>query len=174
MTAAEFGHPELTALAKRPLTDAAMMTASRWALYGRLVETGLPVEVGTGGRTKWNRSRAGYPKTHYFDAAFVGESAPERLVGIPKYFHVWTAKGRGNRRRRDIDKFGFPRRRQDGSYVAAKAPHKRYNGFAAGDYVKKNGELVQLLRAREGANSTLIQRFDGWNYDIKKIDLSTT
>ncbi|WP_017661710.1 RRXRR domain-containing protein, partial [Baaleninema simplex] len=37
-----------------------------------LKETGLPVEVGTGGQTKFNRTRLGLPKTHGFDAACVG------------------------------------------------------------------------------------------------------
>jgi 5-methylcytosine-specific restriction endonuclease McrA len=56
-TAAEFGHPEVEALAKAPLKDAAAMNTIRWVLYERLKVTGLPVETGTGGRTKWNRSR---------------------------------------------------------------------------------------------------------------------
>jgi hypothetical protein len=55
-TAAEFGHPEIQQMANRPLKDAAAVNATRWALYQRLVQTGLPLEVGAGGRTKWNRT----------------------------------------------------------------------------------------------------------------------
>jgi 5-methylcytosine-specific restriction endonuclease McrA len=63
-TAAEFGHPEVQKQAKQPLKDAAAVNATRWALYHRLETTGLPVEVGTGGRTKFNRAQQGYPKAH--------------------------------------------------------------------------------------------------------------
>ena len=49
------------------------------ALYERLVALGLPVEVGSGGRTKYNRSRQSIPKTHWTDAACVGASTPEDL-----------------------------------------------------------------------------------------------
>jgi 5-methylcytosine-specific restriction endonuclease McrA len=43
--------------AKKPLKDAAAVHATRWALYGALQSLGLPVSVGTGRRTKWNRHR---------------------------------------------------------------------------------------------------------------------
>jgi 5-methylcytosine-specific restriction endonuclease McrA len=52
LTAAEFGHPEVQALAARPLADAAAVNATRWALLHRLEALGVPVEVGSGGRTK--------------------------------------------------------------------------------------------------------------------------
>ena len=47
-TAEEFGYPEVQKQAKKPLRDAAMMNATRWKLFERLKETGLPVECGTG------------------------------------------------------------------------------------------------------------------------------
>jgi 5-methylcytosine-specific restriction endonuclease McrA len=56
-TATEFGHPGIQAKARQPLKDAAAANATRWALYERLLATGLAVEVGTGGRTKYNRTR---------------------------------------------------------------------------------------------------------------------
>src|SRR6516162_10122300 len=55
-TAAEFGHPHIQAQARQPLRDAAEVTATRWALSRRLVAMGLPLETGTGGRTKWSRT----------------------------------------------------------------------------------------------------------------------
>ncbi|WP_307720806.1 RNA-guided endonuclease IscB [Pseudoduganella lutea] len=58
--------------AKVPLHDAAAVNATRWALLKTLKKTGLPVETGTGGRTKWNRTRFGIVKTHALDAACVG------------------------------------------------------------------------------------------------------
>ncbi|MEQ9487443.1 MAG: RNA-guided endonuclease IscB, partial [Alphaproteobacteria bacterium] len=65
--------------AKRPLADTAVVNATRWSLYENLKKTGLPVEVGTGGRTKYNRTIRGLDKTHYWDAACVGASTPEQL-----------------------------------------------------------------------------------------------
>ena len=62
-TAAEYGHPEVEAQAKQPLKDVAAVNATRWALFERLKALGLPLEVGTGGRTQWNRTRRGIPKT---------------------------------------------------------------------------------------------------------------
>ena len=41
-TAAEFGYPEIQAPAKTPLTDAAMMNATRWRLYDPLKIPGCP------------------------------------------------------------------------------------------------------------------------------------
>jgi 5-methylcytosine-specific restriction endonuclease McrA len=78
-TAEEFGFPQLAAKAKRPLKDAAAINTTRWGLYQALVATGLMVEVGTGGRTKFNRTRMGLAKSHWADAACVGESTPDRL-----------------------------------------------------------------------------------------------
>jgi hypothetical protein len=46
----------IVAKARAPLRDAAAINATRWALLGVLKTSGLPVEVGTGGQTKFNRS----------------------------------------------------------------------------------------------------------------------
>jgi 5-methylcytosine-specific restriction endonuclease McrA len=59
---------------KAPLKDAAAVNATRWALFNQLKATGLPVSTGSGGKTKFNRTRLNLPKTHYFDAACVGET----------------------------------------------------------------------------------------------------
>jgi len=40
---------------KQQKADTAAVNSTRWALFNRLKETGLSVEVGTGGRTKFNR-----------------------------------------------------------------------------------------------------------------------
>jgi len=108
-TAEEFGYPQVQAQAGQPLRDAAAVNTTRWALYRRLQQTGLPVEVGTGGRTKWNRTQRGLPKTHWLDAACVGASTPERLVvkGIhPRHIR---AMGRHARQMCRMDTYGFPR-----------------------------------------------------------------
>ena len=127
-TALEFGFPKVQAQAKKPLKDAAAVNATRWEIYTRLQETQLPVEVGTGGRTKFNRIQRGLPKTHWLDAACVGESTPESLKTNGIRPLIITANGRGSRQMCRVDKYGFPR-------TKAKS-NKRVKGFQTGDIVK--------------------------------------
>ncbi|WP_293353704.1 MULTISPECIES: RNA-guided endonuclease IscB [unclassified Microcoleus] len=116
------------AQASSPLKDAAAVNTTRWELYRRLQSTDLPVEIGSGGRTKFNRQTRGIEKQHWTDATCVGDSTPEQLLirGI-KPLKV-TAKGHGTRQRCRPDKYGFPARH------APKA--KFYMGFTTGDIVK--------------------------------------
>jgi 5-methylcytosine-specific restriction endonuclease McrA len=74
-TAAEFGYLGIQAQAKKPLKDASTVNSVRWATWRMFSATDLPVEVGTGGRTKFNRTRQGYPKAHWIDAACVKQSS---------------------------------------------------------------------------------------------------
>ena len=116
------------AQAKSPLKDATAVNATRWELYRRLQLTGLPVEVGSGGRTKFNRKTRGIEKTHWADAACVGVSTPEQLLirGIKPL--LIAAKGHGVRQRCRSDKYGFPK---------AHAPKSKFfQGFQTGDIVK--------------------------------------
>jgi 5-methylcytosine-specific restriction endonuclease McrA len=108
LTAAEFGHPEVQALAARPLADAAAVNATRWALLHRLEALGVPVEVGSGGRAKWNRTQRGLPKTHWLDAACVGVSTPEtlRVEGVRPL--LVRATGRHSRQMCRTNASGFP------------------------------------------------------------------
>lgn len=116
------------AQASSPQKDAAAVNATRWELYRRLQLTGLPVEVGSGGRTKFNRKSRGIEKTHWTDAACVGASTPERLLLRGVKSLVAKAKGHGKRQRCGTDKFGFPIRH---------APsQKSFMGFQTGDLVK--------------------------------------
>jgi len=64
----------IQAQAKAPLQDAAAVNTTRWFLYERLQALGLPVECGSGGRTKLNRTSRGLAKAHWIDAACVGAS----------------------------------------------------------------------------------------------------
>jgi 5-methylcytosine-specific restriction endonuclease McrA len=61
----------ILAQVKTPLQDAAAVNATPSALHDRLMLLGLPVECGSGGRTKYNRVRRGLPKSHWLDAAYV-------------------------------------------------------------------------------------------------------
>jgi 5-methylcytosine-specific restriction endonuclease McrA len=110
------------------LTDAAAVNSTRWRLYEELQALGLPVEVGTGGRTRWNRHRLDLPKTHWIDAAVVGISTPERVRIAHIVPWVIEAKGRQARQMVNMDKHGFPRGR-------ARGPG-RVQGLTTGDLVR--------------------------------------
>src|SRR6266852_9044853 len=55
----------ILAQAKAPLKDATAVNATRWELNRRLQATGLSVESGSGGQTKYNRVSRGLCKTHW-------------------------------------------------------------------------------------------------------------
>jgi hypothetical protein len=90
--------------------------------------TGLPIEIGTGAHTKFNRIRQDYPKTHWMDAACVAESGANVFVDKATQPLIITAQGRGSRQMCRVDKYGFPR-------TSAKQ-FKRVHGFQTGDIVK--------------------------------------
>jgi 5-methylcytosine-specific restriction endonuclease McrA len=92
--------------AKRPLKDAAAVNSTRWTLFSRLRMTGLPVSTGSGGLTKFNRTRLNLPKSHWLDAACVGK-VEELKVLISQPLLV-KAAGHGTRQMCGTDKFGFP------------------------------------------------------------------
>lgn len=174
-TAAEFGHPEVEALAKAPLRDAAAVNATRFALVRELEQLGLPIGGWSGGRTRWNRERFGLPKTHALDALCVGDLAGV-AAGRLKTLAI-TATGRGRYGRTNVDESGFPRgylMRQKqvrgvktGDRVRAVVPA----GFAAcGTHtgriaVRANGQFrmgkVQSIPARF---CRVLQRADGFDY----------
>lgn len=119
---------KILAKTKAPLKDAAAVNSTRWELFRTLQNTGLPIETGTGARTKFNRKMRGIEKSHWTDAACVGESTTERLLlkGIKPLLVI--AKGHGTRQRCRTDKYGFPK---------AHAPKaKFFKGFQTGDLVK--------------------------------------
>ncbi len=125
---------------KATLRDAAAMNATRWRLYDQLKATGLPVEAGSGGRTKMQRIAHGFAKEHYYDALGVGASTLETFTRLAAYVQVWSAKGRGNRQRCRTDKYGFPIR-----YLSGKKMHFR---FQTGDLVEAvipRGEIPGYL-----------------------------
>jgi 5-methylcytosine-specific restriction endonuclease McrA len=127
-TAEAFGHPEVHDHARLQLKDTAAVNATRWALYRRLQATGLPVEVGTGGRTKWNRTQRGLPKAHWIDAACVGASTPEQVICAVVAPLAITAMGHGRRQMCGTNRTGFP--------VRHRTRQTRHFGFATGDLVR--------------------------------------
>lgn len=118
----------ILAHAKAPLRDAAAVNTTRWELWRRLVATGLPVETGSGGRTKFNRTQRGLPKAHWLDATCVGTSTQEVLLLRGIRLLLVQATGHGRRQMCLMDRHGFPRS------VAKSA--RVVNGFRTGDMVR--------------------------------------
>jgi HNH endonuclease len=131
--------------ARAPLAAAAGVNATRWALVEKLKPCGLPLELSSGGRTKYNRARLGVPKQHCLDAA---------CVGVVTALHRWVVPvlclgcaGRGSYQRTRLTAHGFPR----GCLMRQKA----VRGFQTGDVVKavvaagkKAGEYVGRVAIR--------------------------
>ena len=177
----------IKAHAKRPLKDAAAVNATRWALFEALRATGLSVEYGSGGRTKWNRSRLGIPKTHALDAACVGAVEALSDWAVPSI--EIKATGRGSYQRTRLDSYGFPR-----GYLTRQ---KRILGFQTGDMVratvatgKKAGTHIGRVAVRatgsfniqtptgvvQGINAkhcTILSRADGYSYTQQKGAISS-
>ncbi len=116
----------IKAQAKRPLKDAAAVNATRWTLANALKATGVPVELASGGRTKFNRHQLRIPKTHALDAVCVGKV--EAVSGWQKPTLAVKCTGRGSYQRTRLDKYGFPR----GFLMRNKA----IKGFRTGDLVR--------------------------------------
>ena len=171
---------KILAQAKAPLKDAAAVNATRWALYERLQLLGLPLEAGTGGRTKWNRTTRGLPKTHWLDAVCVGASTPATLDIRGVRPLLITAKGYGSRQKCNVNKIGFPCSKPKGARMV--------KGFQTGDIVRaaltsgsKQGVYIGRVlvrasgsfdvRAKQGRIQgmshrfcTLVHRCDGYSY----------
>lgn len=172
---------KIQAQAKRPLRDAAAVNATRWKLLNALKATGLTVRTGSGGLTKFNRSKLGIPKTHALDAVCVGEVG--QVEGWKKPTLEIKATGRGSYQRTRLNRFGFPR-----GFLTRK---KQIHGFQTGDMVKavvtkgkKVGTYVGRVAVRASGSfniqtaeglvqgishryCTLIQRSDGYGYSLR-------
>ncbi len=138
-TAEEFGYPQIQAQAKQPLRDAAAVNATRWALFHRLSALGLPLETGTGGQTKWNRTQRGLPKMHWLDATCVGASTPATLDMRGVVPVAIRATGRHSRQMCRTNATGFPDKAPKATSVV--------DGFRTGDIVRAQ---VPSARAKAG------------------------
>jgi 5-methylcytosine-specific restriction endonuclease McrA len=180
-TAREFGFPHLQAQAGHPLKDAAAVNSTRWALYERLKSSGLPIETGTGGRTKWNRKQRGIPKAHWLDAANVGQSTPPRLLWQHVRPLLIRAMGQQSRQMCRMDARGFPRTQakkqsvkhafQTGDIVRAVVPaHLMNRGVHVGRMAAKaSGAFTIATQNGTVADigyryCTRLQRNDGYGY----------
>jgi len=166
--------------AKAPLKDAAALNTIRYCLGNALKGLGLPVSFASGGRTKYNRTKQGYPKEHWIDAACVGESGEKVVIPLGLKALSIQASGRGTRQMCRVDKYGFAR-------TTAKQC-KQISGFQTGDMVKaivssgkKVGTYIGRLAIRSNGyfnistnagvvqgisyrDCHLLQRFDGYSY----------
>jgi 5-methylcytosine-specific restriction endonuclease McrA len=120
---------KILAKTKTPLKDAAAVNATRWDLFRTLKAFGLPVETGSGGLTKFNRTTRNLPKEHWLDAACVGKSTPATLYQSHKQVLIVKAMGHGSRQMCKVNKYGFPR-------TKAKPRNKKVKGFQTGDLAK--------------------------------------
>jgi 5-methylcytosine-specific restriction endonuclease McrA len=165
----------LLAQTKAPLKDAAAVNATRWAIYERLRALGLPVECGTGGRTKFNRIARDLPKAHWIDAACIGVSTPDtlRVQGIVPL--LIAAEGRQSRQMCLMNKFGFPRTKakqrrfshgfQTGDTVNAIIPKGKYAGTYVGRVVIRSRPSFQLNGIDVHPKYLhLMQHCDGYSY----------
>ena len=142
---------------KSPLKDAAALNTTRYALRDELFELGLPVETGSGGRTKYNRTQQGYDKSHWIDAACVGESGSAVRLDPNMKVLKFKAVGHGSRQMCKMNKFGFPR-------TAAKTV-SIVNGFRTGDMVRLNRLSGKYAGQHKG---TVVIRATGM-FDVKTI-----
>ena len=176
---------KILAQAKSPLKDAAEVNATRWALFERLKTLGLPVECGSGGLTKYNRTQRNLPKAHWCDAACVGTSTPSVLSTDAVVPLLITATGHGNRQMCGTNKYGFP--------IRHRQRQKHHSGYQTGDMVravvtsgKKVGKYVGRvltrangsfdIRTKQGRVQGISHRFctpvhrsDGYSYQKGKV-----
>jgi len=175
--------------ARAPLKDTAAMNATRWELLEELKLTGLPIECGSGGLTKYNRTQQGLPKTHWLDAACVGKSTPQEIRLSSVVPLLIRAEGHGRRQMCLMGKHGFPRTSPKGAKVV--------KGFQTGDIVKavvtsgaKIGTFVGRVAVRATGSfnittkqgtiqgishraCTALHKCDGYSYEIGTTALST-
>jgi hypothetical protein len=146
-----------------------------------LKATGLPLETGTGGRTKFNRAQRGLPKEHWIDAACVGASTPERLQVTRVQPLAARAMGWGRRRRCNLDRIGFPRGHavrqkalfgfQTGDLVSAVVPKGKHAGAHVGRVVVRNTGSFRVGKADgiSWKHVRAVHRLDGYDYGEGRI-----
>ena len=160
---------------KASLKDVAIMHATRNRVVKNLTETGLPVELGYGYLTKFNRTQQGLPKHHWIDAACVGESTPVLKNTSLAPLQI-KAQGHGSRQMCRTDKFGFPKchclrskRRgvfQTGDMVCAVMLSGKSQGFHVGRLITRARPSFKVgsVDGIHPKHITLKQRNDGYSY----------
>jgi 5-methylcytosine-specific restriction endonuclease McrA len=166
---------------KTPLKHAAAVNSTRNELARQLASIGLPVELASGGKTKFNRKQHLIPKAHALDAACVGSF--DLIENWNKPTLEIKCMGRGQYKRTLLTEYGFPR-----AYLMRT---KTVNGFQTGDMVKavvtkgkKIGTYIGRVAVRANGyfnindksglvqgikhqDCTLIARNDGYGYKLQ-------
>jgi len=166
---------------KKPLSSAAAVNVTRTAINRVVYATGLEVQCSSGGRTKFNRTQFGIPKTHALDAACVGELSNLERWNVP--ILCIKATGRGSYQRTRLDSFGFPRGYltrqkavngfQTGDFVKATIPRGKFKGTHQGRLaVRARGSFVIQTPAAGNVETNWkhckhLMRNDGYTYEIK-------
>lgn len=174
----------ILATASRPLKDAAAVNATRWALANGLQATGLPLELASGARTKFNRVTHDIPKTHALDAVCAGRVNAVSDWQRPSL--TITATGRGSYQRTRLTRYGFPRGYlmrqkqvqgfQTGDHVRANVPHGKKAGVHTGRVaVRATGSFniqtaTAVVQGISHRYCALIQRSDGYMYSFQPKD----
>ncbi len=169
---------------KVSLKDTASVNATRDRLFTELLDIGLPVEIGTGALTKFNRKKLCIHKTHALDAVCVGNVDSVKF----KTIHHLEVKcsGRGRYQRTITDKYGFPK-----DYLMKT---KSVFSFMTGDIVRiftnkilgKSSIVSKVIIRKTGNFSTkfmnsiisfnyrnckILQKSNGYTFDIKDYKL---
>jgi hypothetical protein len=170
---------KIKAQAIRPLRDAAAVNTTRLFIVKELEKLDLSVTTASGGQTKFNRSKQGYAKSHWIDAACVGSTGERVCLKAVKQVLIIQAKGRGSRQMCKPDKFGFPRTSaksvkrvhgfQTGDRARLVQPSGKYKGTHEGEVsVRANGKfdlkVGKLKITAPLARFTRLSRFDGYSY----------
>ena len=182
-TAAEFGHPKIKPKPKS-MKGVADVNITRKVILNVLDSYGIPVSTGTGGQTKYNRTQQNYPKSHWIDAACVGDSGREVQLDPDTVPLTIKAVGRQNRCMIKPNATGFPYRgMKAGCHERRKKPkdtRRVIDGLQSNDFVKiidctgkYRGTYVGYITKTSGRWSTgktnyksdrvqLLQRMDGY------------
>ena len=176
LTATEYGFPNLQEQVPKGLAPAAHMNAIRHRLRDAFAD--LPLETGSGGLTKFNRTQRELPKTHWLDAACAGASTPLTLT-LPESVLLIKAVGYGKRQMCCTDKHGQP--------IAHRTHARNYQGWQTGDMAravvpkgKHKGTFVGRVTIRQRPHFTIdkkdvsyhhltrLHRKDGYSYRAEK------
>ena len=85
----------------------AWVSSTRKAIERELFSIFGDVECSSGGRTKFNREKLGFPKAHHYDAACVGSVPGEGFRDLTNgYYLLAEAVGRGSRMRGNTNSCG--------------------------------------------------------------------
>ena len=109
------------------MLDMSVVNTIRWKIHDTLKSFGLPVIQGTGGKTKYNRTKSGLPKTHYYDAACVSS-----IVNAHEHLPVLNIKAKGYGQR-DLFQFSAGENKNKIRLVGKKNAKKKPHGFIFGD-----------------------------------------